>query len=359
MMYGHRVGEDFYEVCRQPLDIDDFVRRIQAALPGYEPLVGPHVTQIRGGVAPPPPPSPPPPPPPGGAFLLGHFGDSGLGSNYQGCLNRAAAIGIHALSHTGDFSYTTSSSGAAQFYNMMNATLPGIPKTGAAGNHDSNISDYLNSWPAPGGYQGQHLVRGYIDLPVGAPLIRLLNVTPGVGEISGRFPDTNYSIGSSNGNWLRDRIREARALGLWVDVSMHKNWIDCVSKGNEMGSSCMELLITEEVDFITQGHSHVYERSKQFMLPMLGGTNATIRSPGPNYQKGGGPVILVCGNGGVGLRSFSCSDPDVPKFADGGGICGKAFYAEFGVTVLEVTPSMVQGKLYRNDGTVRDVFSIQ
>ena len=79
---------------------------------------------------------------------------------------------------------------------------------------------------------------------------------------------------TANCNWLKARIDEAKAQGLWTVVATHKVCITMGSLSCEIGANLLNVLIGRKVDLVLQGHDHGYQRSKELAL----GTGCTAVS---------------------------------------------------------------------------------
>jgi hypothetical protein len=166
-----------------------------------------------------------------------------------------------------------------------------------------------------GNLTGTYGKEYYYDDPPGAPLARIIMISPGLIFTKGGAYD--YSVGSPHYNWTASAIDGARAAGIpWVIVGMHKV---CLSTGS---STCLEgigndidnLLISKKVDLVLQGHDHSYQRSKQ--LALNGSTCTAVVAETYNsdcvvndgstgsYTQGAGTVINIVGTGGDEMTQY-------------------------------------------------------
>src|SRR6266581_3884429 len=153
----------------------------------------------------------------------------------------------------------------------------------------------------------------YFDYPSPTPIMRFIFISAGIG---GPWPD--YSLGTTHYNWLKNTIDDAKNMGLWVAVALHKN---CLSDGTghsdcESRFDAFNLALTEKADLWLDGHDHTYQRS--FQLSSCTGSGNTVTScnrvndPNPSrttYVREAGTVVNVIGTGGTGntgICSSSC-----------------------------------------------------
>jgi hypothetical protein len=102
----------------------------------------------------------------------------------------------------------------------------------------------------------------------------------------------------------------------------------CLTAGNYQcatGTALMNLLVSEHVDLVLNGHEHSYQRSKQLALdptacPSIAGIGYTpgcVADDGIDgvYPKGAGTVDVIAGTFGRGLYNVNKTDPEGPYFA--------------------------------------------
>jgi hypothetical protein len=297
------------------------------------------------------------------SFTFGAAGDMGAARNAATTLTNLGQAGTSFFLHLGDFSYgeaipggtsTNPDPAAAEAENWCTfvktkANLPsGYPYELVSGGHvsqslsaqDGPLEDYtaclpdqLHSTIAPGSEYGKDY---YFDYPQGAPLARVFMIAAGETFTDGGTPD-DYSAGSPNYTWLSGAIDDARAHGIpWVFVGMAFNCVTAGDKHCEIGADLFNLLVSKKVDLVLQGHEHGYERSGQFALnptacPAISvsqnGTGVPTYNKGcvandgssGSYAKGAGPVVVISGTAGVGLRPMDMAGTtdaaEAPYFA--------------------------------------------
>jgi hypothetical protein len=183
-----------------------------------------------------------------------------------------------------------------------------------SGNHDAgesccgDLNLYLQACPRSLPINGTFGVRYFMDYPPVNPLARFVFVTAGVRGLYASWD--NYAVGGVGYLWVQSVLDDARAKNItWLIVSMHKNYISVLEKGNELGTDLMPLLFAKKVDLILQGHEHGYERSKQLTCATAGSfVPACVADSDDNFTKGNGTVIVVLGTGGYALRTVNPND---------------------------------------------------
>ncbi len=290
------------------------------------------------------------------SFTFGAAGDMGAGKAAAATLTNLGNAGTSFFLHLGDFSYgetppggTATPASWCQFV-QTTAKLPsGYPYELVSGGHvsqavkgqDGQLEDYtaclpdqLHSTIAPGSEYGKDY---YFDYPPAAPMARVFMIAAGETFTNGGAPD-DYSAGSANLTWLSGAIDDARAHGIpWVFVGMAFNCVTAGEKHCEIGADLFNLLVAKKVDLVLQGHEHGYERSGQFALdpttcPAISvsgakGTGVPAYNKGcmandgssGAYSKDAGPVVVIAGTAGTGLRPMdttgSADATEAPYFA--------------------------------------------
>jgi hypothetical protein len=217
---------------------------------------------------------------------------------------------------------------------LMWGGIPNLPFELVAGNHDTIYNTAHDLMIGNPSYRTDlpHRINNitvgrygygaefYFDYPdTTNPIARFIQISPG-GDIFGWW----YTQGDVNRNWLENAITEAQQKNLWLFVSMHNNCLTigkkyCGGTAGTMGLDLFNYLVNKRVDFIMQGHDHVYERSKQlgfnsqctaFTLTsnrvtyneaciVKNSQNQQLDGYYQPYAKGLGTVVLINGLGGV------------------------------------------------------------
>ncbi|MGR0219292.1 metallophosphoesterase [Agromyces sp. ZXT2-6] len=202
----------------------------------------------------------------------------------------------------------------------------GFPYELVAGNHESkgddgSIDEFAACLPnrAPG-LVGTYAREYYLDMPVDAPLVRFVMISPAI-----EFPDgiRSYGAGSDGYLWTLEAIEGARTEGIpWVVVGMHKPCLSVGNYGCDPGADLVDLLVSQRVDLVLSGHEHLYQRSVQLSLSagcastVPGGIDAAcIADRDDDLGKGAGTVFITIGTGGTDLRDANADDPDAAYFA--------------------------------------------
>jgi hypothetical protein len=335
---------------------------------------------------------------PPASFTFGAAGDMGAGSAAAATLTNLHSAGTDFFLHLGDFSYgeTVKGSGAtpADWCQFVQGTAnlgSSFPYELVSGGHVSQatsaqdgpleqytacLPDQLRSTVAPGSEYGKDY---YFDYPAAAPLARVFMIAAGETFTNGGAAD-DYSAGSPNSTWLASAIDDARAHNIpWVVVGMAFNCVTAGVKHCEIGADLFNLLVQKKVDLVLQGHEHGYERSGQFALDPARCPSIPISSPTgtPSYSagcmadhgasgaytKGVGPVVVIAGTAGIGMRPMNApGTPDAaeaPYFAKLMGSTdadANHGFMKYSVTASQLTATFVSD----NDGTApfSDSFTI-
>ncbi|HEV7536528.1 MAG TPA: metallophosphoesterase, partial [Acidimicrobiia bacterium] len=323
------------------------------------------------------------------SFTFGAAGDMGVGSGATATLAQLGTAGTDFFLHLGDFSYGGTALGFGNTpadwckFVQTKANLPAnYPYELVSGGHVSQaasgqdgplqsytacLPDQMHSTIAPGSEYGKDY---YFDYPATAPLARVFMLAAGETFANGGTPDS-YATGSANYAWLSAAIDDARAHNVpWVFVGMA---FDCVTAGVkhcEIGADLFNLLTAKKVDLVLQGHEHGYERSGQFALnpascpgiPISGPTGTPSYSAAcmadngatGTYTKGVGPVVVIAGTAGIGLRPMNQpGTPDAPeapyfaKLMGGTDHTANHGFMKYTVTATQLTASFVSA----NDGS--------
>jgi hypothetical protein len=202
----------------------------------------------------------------------------------------------------------------------------GFPYELLAGNHESegddgSIDEFAACLPnrVPG-VVGTYAREYYLDMPVDAPLVRFVMISPAI-----EFPDgtRSYAVGSAGYLWTLRAIEGARAEGIpWVVVGMHKPCLSVGNYGCDPGADLVDLLVTQRVDLVLSGHEHLYQRSVQLSLNAACASTvpgaidaACVADLDDDLVKGAGTVFVTIGTGGTDLRNANADDPDAAYFA--------------------------------------------
>ncbi|TFV98928.1 PKD domain-containing protein [Leifsonia flava] len=256
-------------------------------------------------------------------------GDLNSTTQTSAVLNQIDSIGPDLHLALGDLAYTSDPEQVWCDY-VTSRTGAGFPFELVAGNHESNgLNGNIDSFSAclpnqlPGAI-GTYGRQYYVDVPQQTPLVRFIQISPGL-----TFPDGlwTYAAGSARYQWTAAAIDSARAAGIpWVVVSAHK---PCLSLGQYSCDTAdlTNLLISKRVDLVLNGHEHLYQRTKQ--LALRGGcsalvpgtyTAACVADPDNDLAAGAGTVFATVGTGGTPLRDVSASDSEAQYFAASSGL---------------------------------------
>jgi len=265
------------------------------------------------------------------SFSFTAGGDIGGNSSSSKTLDLIAQSGSNFHLAIGDLSYSEITPESAWCSYVQSRVGSAFPFELVSGNHedggevqDGLIDNFVQCLPDRLGAVGTYGKEYYFDYPASFPIARFIMISPDLTFTNGG--SYSYAAGTTHYNWVANTIDHARAAGInWVIVGMHKV---CISMGVQpcnIGNDLLNLLVSEKVDLILQGHDHDYQRSKQ--LALNGTTCTAIHAETYNsncvvndgstgsYTQGLGPVVVIVGTVGEGLYTISTSDGDAGFFA--------------------------------------------
>ena len=343
------------------------------------------------------------------SFSFAAAGDIGINGNSNTMLNNLASSGINFYLALGDMDYDQSyTDSLGRSYNgntdsdfcrfvtdRIGSTYPfqlisgnheqdgGVD--GYIGNHAQCLPDRLGGIPSnldcsgitgsipPSCYAREY----YFDYPSSSPIMRVILLATNL-PVGGRiwsYPGSNCDTATdSHTLWVCDKIRTAKAAGMWVVVGMHKVCLEATGDKSCEGQDLTNMLISEKVDLVLQGHAHTYQRSKQLTLSASCSTvssssynsNCVVDDGTDNmFTKGAGTVFVIQGIGGVGIRPMgSGSEPDLQYFykimgSDGCRPSGISCPSnKFGFMKYTVSSERIDVQTVLNGGLSFDSFSI-
>lgn len=206
----------------------------------------------------------------GAGFTFGAAGDVGSKTD-AGRMLATANSQTDFLIVPGDMDYSGRQSNEGAWCEFVKARYV-KPVALLVGNHedvrsdpDGFIDDYAACLPDRLGSSGLYGHRYFFDYPTSAPLARFILLDPNLDR-GGVRQQYCRSGETANCDWLKARIREAKAAGLWVVVSHHQNCFTIGDKSCEVGAELETVLVQEGVDLLLMGHDHTYQRSKTVAL---------------------------------------------------------------------------------------------
>lgn len=314
-----------------------------------------------------------PAPPAPTSFTFAAAGDLGKTARTDASLASLDASDAEFFLALGDFDYDALSPDSA-WCDYVTSHLPtkgpSFPFELVGGNHEQQgspdgyvldfaacLPDRLGAVPEPGSTYGADY---FFDYPASAPLMRVIMIAPDL-----TIADTTYSFapGSPHRDWLVEAIRSARADGIpWVTVGLHYH---CLTTGDRtscpMGTSLWNLLLSEGVDLILNGHEHNYQRTKQLRLDpsscpsMTPGTYVAgcIVDDGTDgvFPKGSGSTNIVAGSFGQSLYRVDPNDAEAPFFS-------RIDDTTYGYVAFSVSADRIDGRFVNTTGAFTDAFSI-
>lgn len=296
----------------------------------------------------------------GSGFSFTAAGDYSQTNYTTANLNYIAKSGAKFNLGLGDFSYNPSTSAAAWSSYAKNLLPANFPFEIVGGDHDSSdMKAYAADLPNHiGQISGTYAKQYYFDYPSGAPLARLILISP---SESG---DSIYSKGGSGYNWVSSAIDGARAANIhWVIVAMYE-YCFVIDSSYCSNQSLLDLLLSKHVDLILQAHKHTYQASKQLALnsttcQTLSTTKynpSCVANASTSLTRGAGSVIVVTGTGGeVPQLAINTSDPKIGYFRKW---MGANVNETWGVTQVWVSGSSLNVHFVGVSGPGSDSFSI-
>ncbi|MCU0263746.1 MAG: PKD domain-containing protein [Candidatus Nanopelagicales bacterium] len=285
-------------------------------------------------------------------------------------LTRMAALAPDAALAVGDLAYRDATPESAWCAYVKQRVGEGFPFQLVAGNHESlDVQDgAINNYSACLPNQIPGIVGTYgreysMDMPKGAPLVRVINASPTLTFEDGKWI---YAQGDSHYNWVSAAIDDARAKGArWVVVTAH---VPCVSVGvyNCPGDrSFYNLLLSKKVDLVIHGHEHAYMRTHQLRTGVPGCSTLTVGTADPDcvadtdnaYVQGQGTVFATVGTGGTPLRDINPADTEAGYFAKYSGLNLDATY---GLLDIRATEARLAADFVPTSGAgMTDAFTIE
>jgi len=307
-----------------------------------------------------------PAPPPPTTFTFAAGGDMGYNPIAAKTLKAVASAGVDFSLHLGDMAYDQiypESAWCDFIKDPKNGVGPDFPYEIVTGGHDLGagpgpaaqyrtlIDKYVTCLPDHMGSTGTYGKEYFFDHPAGAPLMRVIMISPSMTMPDGTLYD--YSPGTAHWQWLVDAIDGARAAGIrWIAVGMARNCISTGEKDCEIGPDVFNLLVDKRVDLILQGHEHGYARSRQLStgpscpaIPVNNVVAACLADAGSSsiYVKGEGPIVVIAGTLGIGMRPMNAADSEVGDFSTfmGSNINGTHGFVKYTVSAERIQAQFV------------------
>jgi len=235
---------------------------------------------------------------------------------------------------------------------------------GPAAQYRTLIDKYVTCLPDRMGSTGTYGKEYFFDHPAAAPLLRTIMISPSITMPDGTEYD--YAPGTANYQWLVDAIDSARAAGIrWIAVGMARNCISTGEKRCEIGLDLFNMLINKRIDLILQGHEHGYARSRQLStgpacpsFPVNTVVASCFADDGSTdaYVKGNGPIVVIAGTLGIGLRPMDPKDSEAGAFR---AIMGSNIDRTHGFMKFTVNAERIQAQFVATSkGTFGDQFTI-
>ena len=296
-------------------------------------------------------------------------GDYGARAATVSVLDEVARIRPDAHLAVGDLAYGDSVDEYAWCGFVKQRVGEGFPFQLVSGNHESldvndgdinNFSACLpNQIPGVVGTYGREY---YMDFPATAPLVRVIQTSPYLTFLDGRW---SYTQGDAHYNWLSTAIDDARAKGAkWIVVTAH---FPCQSVGAYTCSTprdFYELLLTKQVDLVLHGHEHSYARTHQLRSGVVGCATMPVGTfdadcvadDDNSFIAGQGSVFATVGTGGTPLRNVNPTDTEAGYFATWSGLNANPTYGLLDIRVSDA--QLAASFVPTSGGDFTDAFTI-
>ncbi|HEU5223731.1 MAG TPA: PKD domain-containing protein [Candidatus Lumbricidophila sp.] len=295
-------------------------------------------------------------------------GDFSSNNNTAATLAKVASLAPDFHVALGDLSYGATGAEQAWCDFVTSRVGAGFPFELISGNHESNgqngnINDFAACLPNQlPGVVGTYGRQYYVDVPKGAPLVRVIAISPGLTYPDGAW---NYAVGSARYQWTAAAIDAARSVGIpWVIVAMHKPCVSVGEYGCDAGTDLVNLLIQKRVDLVLTGHEHLYQRTKQLISGTTGCPVLAVNGYNPGcvadadnaLAQGAGTVFATVGTGGQALRNVDLTDTEAGYFAATSGL---NMNPTWGVLDVSMTANSLTAEFVgASGGTFTDAFAI-
>jgi hypothetical protein len=247
--------------------------------------------------------------PPASGVSLAFTADVGLGTAGKATLSKIGNSTYNGVFMLGDLAYKPNA--GLEFGEVVKSRISD-PTFVVAGNHEEQGSadgpwaPFVQALPDPG--SSKVYTEYGRDYYVDRGNVRVFMIAPDVV-----FPGmTTYASGTPEREWLKDKVREAKAAGMWTIIAKHH---PCFSPGaNAGGHGCEsttpavdELAMNLGVSAVFSGHDHNLGISKQ----IRGTAGSPVVIDGDrNYQEQteagpGGTVFIVTGHAGHNPRKVA------------------------------------------------------
>lgn len=295
-------------------------------------------------------------------LIFSAVGDFDIGERFNQTLDNLANGKPQFVLALGDFSYSKTSE--KEWCNQVNAKVK-APFQLVAGNHDIEPLAKIEKFSACLPNRISNLVGSYPDSYYFdyQKLARIIIISPDI-EVGGH--KAKFIKDDPDYNWLKDTISEAKKQNIsWIVVSMHKNCLTIGTKSCEIGQDLSDLLISQKVDLILQGHEHAYMRSKQLVIsddcktisPLNINPESCIKSAkNGKFIKSKGSVLAIVGSGGAEERPINKNSPSLNLFDS---YYGGGDEPVYGVLQIGLTSNRLEAKFIQNQTSeIKDSFTI-
>lgn len=301
---------------------------------------------------------------------LGFVGDTGGNSRTTAVVAAARNGGVNAFFNLGDMSYKEVSPESA-WCSLISQSAGTMPYELLTGNHedqdgpDGIWSNFASCLPDKLGVTGSYARQYYVDYPAGAPVVRLIMLSPKLTFSEGSSY-WSYKQGTQGYTFAANAIDGARSANIpFVVVGMHMYCLSMVNYPCYAEPQLMNMLVAKHVDLYLQAHDHAYARSKQ--LAFNGScTSLSVTAfnpdcvadanPSSSYVAGAGTVLATAGQGG---RSLNKQDPTKAVAGYFQTYMGSNNNPTYGYLRVDVTPTSLTGTFVRGaGGTYTDSFTI-
>jgi PKD repeat protein len=296
-------------------------------------------------------------------------GDYGARSTTASVLTKLAQLDPDAHLALGDLAYGDTTSESAWCSYVKARVGEGFPFELISGNHESldEADGLINNYSAclpnqvPGAV-GTYGREYFMDFPKGAPLVRVIQVSPNLTFENGIWA---YAPGDAHWTWLSNAIDGARAQGAkWIIVSAHHPCLSVGQYGCASGTGFFQLMAQKRVDLVLHGHEHGYMRTHQLRSGVTGCQTITpgafnaacVADSDSDFAAGAGTVFATVGTGGTPQRAVNPNDTEAGYFAS---YAGQGANETYGLLDLSISDTRLSAHFVgTSGGTLADAFTI-
>ncbi len=146
--------------------------------------------------------------------------------------------------------------------------------------------------------------------------------------------------------WLKPRIEQARAKGLWVLLAVHEPALT-TAWYEDKRNTVLQQLNALKPDLVFAGNQHSYERFHS-LSSTEAGLLKVVKSNSGKYQSGDGTIYIVSGGGGATFKPFSDTQKNAEHTAPKDvldALANRALMNHF--ITLDISQDVLKGTVWR------------